>query len=100
MFGSIQGHHAFLSTMYRCKITYKGKDYHCAEQAYFHEMAEEAGDQRAAVKLRECETGYEAKRIGFRIKKPDGWDNRKNEISAKIQEKKFDQNDQLKQYHT
>ena len=39
----------------------------------------------------------EAKRIGFRIKKPDGWVNRKNEISAKIQEKKFDQNDQLKQ---
>ena len=94
---AFQGHHAFPSTMYKCKITYKGRDFHCAEQVYFHKMAEEAGDQRAATKLRECENGYEAKKFEYRNKKPDGWDNKKNDLLAKIQEKKFDQNENLKQ---
>ena len=94
---AFQGHHTFLSTMHKCKITHNGHDFHCAEQAYFHDMADEAGDQRAMQKQRDCENGYVAKRIGSKIKKTEGWDNdKRNAISAKIQEKKFDQNEPLK----
>ena len=94
---AFQGHHAFLSTMHECKITHKGHDFHCTEQVYFYDMADEAGDQRAMQNLRDCENGYSAKRIGFRIKKPEGWTNdKRNEVSAKIQRKKFDQNEPLK----
>ena len=64
-----QGHHAFPSSMYPCTIKYKGQDFHCAEHAYVHDMAEEANDQHAIKKLRDCKNGYEAKRIGKKRKK-------------------------------
>ena len=59
-------------------------------------MADEAGDQRSMEKLRNCKNGYEAKRIGERIKKPEGWNDRRFDISAALHEKKFQQNDDLK----
>ena len=94
---AFQSHHAFPSSMFQCKIKHKGHDFHCVEQAYFFDMAEEAGDQRAAAKLRECKNGYQAKRIGEKIKKPEGWNDRKFDISAALHEKKFAQNETLKQ---
>ena len=52
---AFQGHHAFLSMMYKCKINHKEIDFHCSEQVYFYETADEARDQRAMEKSRACE---------------------------------------------
>ena len=54
---AFQSHHAFPSSMYPCKITHNDIEFHCVEQAYFQDMAEEAGDQRAAAKLLACKNG-------------------------------------------
>ena len=94
---AFQSHYAFPSSMYPCKIRHNDRDFQCVEQAYFHDMAEEAGYQRAAEKLRECKNGYTAKGIGERIKKPEGWNDRKYDVSAKLHEKKYVQNEGLQQ---
>ena len=73
--------------MYKCKIRYKDIDFRCVEQAYFHDMAEEARDQQAAKKLQECKNGYQAKRIEECIKQHDGWNDKKVSVSAKLHEK-------------
>ena len=94
---AFQSHHAFPSSMYPCKITHNDHVFHCVEQAYFHDMAEEAGDQRAAEKLRACKNGYRAKAIGEKIKRPAGWNAKRYDVCAKYHEKKYAQNPELKQ---
>ena len=42
-----------------------------------YDMVEEAGDQHAIEKVRDSQNGYEAKRIGNRIKKLEEWNNHK-----------------------
>ena len=70
--------------MLTCNIKHKGHDFNCVEQAYVYDMAEDAGDQRAMVQVRECKNGYEAKRIGNKIKKAEGWNNRKTGSISEI----------------
>ena len=93
---AFQGHHAFLSTMYTCPIKHQGHDFHCTEQIYYFDMAIDAGDQRIADEIRECKDSYEAKRIGYRIKRSANWKEKKEGIIAKAQEKKFGQNENLR----
>ena len=93
---AFQGHHAFLSTMYTCPINHDGHDFHCSEQIYYYDMAIDAGDQRSAEAVRNCKTGYEAKRIGYGIKRSAEWNNKKEGVIAKAQEKKFGQNENLR----
>ena len=94
---AFQGHHAFLSTMFQCQIKHKGQDFNCAEQAYVYDMAEDAGDQRAMVKVRECQNGYAVKRLGNKTKRSANWNDKKLGCAEKIQEKKFEQNPVLKE---
>ena len=95
---AFQSHHAFPSPMDPCLIRHKDMDFHCVEQCYFYDIAEDAGDKRSMSKLRDCENGYEAKRIGDRIKKPDNWNDEKRfDVAAALHEKKFRQNENLKQ---
>ena len=93
---AFQSQHAFPYSMYPCKIKHKGHDFNCVEQAYVYDMAEEAGDQRAMEKVRDCQNGYEAKRIGNRIKKSDEWNNHKLDKAEKLHEKKYEQNPGLR----
>ena len=55
---AFQGHQAFPSLMFTCTIKHKGHDLNYVEQAYIYDMAEEAGDKPAMVKVRDCQNGY------------------------------------------
>ena len=53
-------------------------------------MAVDAGDQRATQAVRDCKDGYEAKKIGYGIKQSNGWNDKKEDVIAKAQEKNMD----------
>ena len=81
---------------YPCTIKHDGHDFHCSEQIYYYDMATDAGDQRAVQAVRDCKNGYAAKRIGHGIKRSAEWNNKKEKVIAKAQEKKFGQNEELR----
>ena len=93
---AFQSHHAFCSNMAKCTIRDDGHDYHCSEQLLWYKCAEDAEDQRAMAEVRECESGYAAKRIGYRIKKSNRWNGLRKPTMEKILRKKFDQNEEMK----
>ena len=45
--------------------------------------------------VRECKDGYAAKKIGYGIKRSAAWNNKKEDVILKAQEKKFGQNEEL-----
>ena len=45
----------------------------------------------------DCKTGYDAKRIGYSIKKSKRWNKLREPTMKKIIKKKFDQNEELKE---
>ena len=93
---AFQGHHAFLSTMFPCQIKHDGQDFNCSEQVYYFDMAIGAGDQRSAEAVRDCKDGYAAKRVGNRRKRSADWNDKKEGVITKAQEKKFGQNEHLR----
>ena len=59
-------------------------------------MAVDAGDQRAVEAVCDCKDGYAAKRIRYGIKKAADWNDKKEGVITKAQEKKFGQNEHLR----
>ena len=89
---AFQSHHAYLSNMFKCTIVHEGNTFTSSEQNYWHDIATLAGDQRAIEELRDVKNGYEAKRIGERIKIIEDIKQQKEPIMARAIERKFRQN--------
>ena len=93
---AFQSHFAFLSSMFPVTIVINSTPTHCAEQAYWLEIARLAGNKKVIEKVRDAKDGYEAKRAGQQIKITQEIEDKKEEIMAKVQELKFQQNPELK----
>ena len=93
---AFQSHFSFLSSMYPTPIRICDTPTHCAEQAYWLEIAWLAKNKRAIEKVRDSKDGYEAKRAGKLIKMTQELEDQKEDVMAKVQDLKFEQNPALK----
>ena len=59
---AFQSHHAFLSNMYPCKISYDGIDYKSSEHLYFAEMARHHNRMDLLKEIINAKDGYAAKK--------------------------------------
>ena len=93
---AFQSHHAYMSNMFACPIKYNGTCFHSAEQLYQTEKARHAGDQLVESQLLECDSPYDAKRIGDAIRSSQSWDHIKLKVMRMIINLKFDQNPNIR----
>ena len=93
---AFQSHNAFPSNMAKCTIRDDEHDYHYSEQLYWFYCAEDAGDQQSMTLLRECKNGYDAKQIGYSIKKSKRWPNLREPTMNKVTKMKYNQNNELR----
>ena len=93
---AFQSHHAFLSNMYPCKISYEGIDYKSSEHLYFSEMARHHSRLDLLKDIINAKDGYAAKRAAKKIEISDDWETVKVKIMKKITHLKYDQNDNLR----
>ena len=93
---AFQSHHAFLSSMFPIPIKIRDTPRHCAEQAYWLELAWLAKNKRAIEKIRDSKNGYEAKRAGSLIKMTPELEAKKEEVMGDVQDMKYEQNPDLK----
>jgi len=76
---------SFLSNMEKCDIEYKGYNFSCVESAYQSMKCELKSDRKKFSNL----NGYEAKKLGRKIKMRSDWDNIKFIIMKELVSLKF-----------
>ena len=93
---AFQGHHAFMSSMFPCKILFESHVYSNAEQLFQTMCAVEANDRELASEIRSENDPYVIRRMAKKIRITKVNEDRKVEIMRKVIRLKFDQNDNLR----
>lgn len=92
------GYKSPFSNMYPTKIEFENKTFHCTEQIFAYKKAE-LFEKDACEKILNCKNGYEAKKLGSKVKnfKPEIWNKHRVTIMEKALKEKF-KNPTLKNY--
>ena len=95
---AFQGHHAFMSSLYRCEIKYNGNTFYSAESALHYTHATVVKQKHVAEKIiNEKEDMYEVMRLGRKLPTNDAWKQQELTVFADIHAKKYEQNPHLKE---
>ena len=91
------GYKCPFSNMYRSIITYNHEFFNCLEQIFAYEKAR-LFEPSAAKNIKNCTYGFQAKKLGSRVKNfdPKIWDNNRELVMKKALRAKFDTNTRLK----
>lgn len=92
MITSFRNVHYFLSNMYPCLIVYNNTIYYSAEQAF---QAQKTLDENQKALMSRNMDGFEAKRLGRKLKLRKDWIDIKDNIMYEVVKAKFKQNKDL-----
>lgn len=87
-------HYYFLSNFFRSTITYKGHQFPTVEHAF---QAAKCTSTADFEKILNCETPYQAKKLGLLVAIQDNWDSKRVDIMRQILKEKFCKNPHLKE---
>ena len=92
---AFQSHHAYLSNMFPCSITYNEVTWSSSEQLFWYLMAEYHEDHDTAMEIASVSDGYEAKKVSHKIKRTKDDSKKKYEVMEQVIEMKFMQDNEL-----
>jgi len=87
------GKYRYLSNFYTCPVLYDGRVYPSGEHAY---QAAKTLSNRERIKISECATPGQAKRMGQSVKLRPNWEEKKTTIMYRIVKWKFEHNGMLR----